>query len=134
MIVVLGGNEFVDCENILAAGGEPLLSIRTAPLSVTFRTPKVWSQSPAVTIVANEVTPPPQDGVHVVRDATSVSVVLRGFPMLVAIGEGKDRVLLRLDLRPLGINVFDDAEGLHLGSNTFRGNRISNAATAISLG
>jgi hypothetical protein len=133
MIVVLGGNEFVDCENILAASGEPLLSIRSAPLSVTFRTPRAWSQSPAVTIVANEVTSP-QDGIHVVRDATSVSVVFRGFPMLVAISEGQDRVLLRLDLRPLGINVFDDAEGLHIGGNSYRGNRISNAATGISLG
>ncbi len=133
MIVVLGGNEFVDCENILAASGEPLLSIRSTPLSITFRTPRAWPQSPAVTIVANEVTSP-QDGAHVVRDATSVSVVFRGFPMLVAISEGQDRVLLRLDLRPLGINVFDDAEGLHIGGNSYRGNRISNAATGISLG
>ena len=63
-----------------------------------------------------------------------MSVIFHDFPMLVAISEGQDRVLLRLDLRLIGINVFDDAEGLHIGGNSFRGNRISNAATAISLG
>jgi hypothetical protein len=132
VIVLLGGNEFVDCENILAAKGEPLLSVR-APLTVTVRTPQEWPQSQALSVVSNEVAPPDQEGVQVFRDGLSVCVVFQGFPMLFAVSEKPDRVLLRLDLRAIGINVFDDAQGLHIGGNLFRGNRISNAATAISL-
>jgi len=41
---------------------------------------------------------------------------------------------LRIDLRPLGINVYDDADGLHIGKNTFAGNAVSRAAVAINLG
>ena len=130
---MLGGNEFVDCENILAAKGEPLLSVRAAPLTVTIRTPREWPPHQALTVVANEVLPD-QDGVRVIRNGASVCVVFHGFPMLVAVSETSERVLLRLDLRSIGMNVFDDAEGLHIGGNLFRGNRISNAATAIRLG
>jgi hypothetical protein len=133
MIVVLGGNEFIDCESILAAKGEPVLSVRAAPLTVTIRTPKAWPPLQGLTVVANEV-PPHQEGVRVVRDDVSVCVVFHDFPMLFAVSERPDRVLLRVDLRAIGINVFDDAQGLHIGENFFRGNRISNAATAISLG
>ena len=132
MIVVLGGNEFVDCESILAAKGESLLSVRAAPLAVTIRTPKGWQSLQALTVEANEVTPL-QDGVRVVHDGASVSVLFHDFPMLFAVSGGPDRVLLRVDLRSIGINLFDDAEGLHIGGNVFRGNRISSAATAISL-
>ena len=133
MIIVLGGNEFVDCENILAAKGEPLLSVRAPPLAVTIRTPKEWAPPQTLTVVANEVLSD-QDGVRVIRDGASVCVVFHGFPMLFAVSETPERVLLRFDLRSIGMNVFDDAEGLHIGGNFFRGNRISNAATAISLG
>jgi len=133
MIVVLGGNEFVDCENILAAKGEPLLSVRAPPLTITIRTPQGWPPPQALTVVSNEALPH-QEGVRVVRDGVSVCVVFHDFPMLFAVSEKPDRVLLRLDLRSIGINVFDDAQGLHIGGNFFRGNRISNAATGISLG
>jgi hypothetical protein len=133
MTVVLGGNEFIDCENILSAKGEPLLSVRSAPLSVTIRTPDRWPPAQTLTVIANEVLPG-QDGVRVVRDSASVCVVFHDFPMLFAVSETPDRVLLRLDLRSIGIDVFDDAGGLHVAGNFFRGNRVSNGATAISLG
>ncbi len=133
MIVVLGGNEFIDCESILVAKGEPVLSVRTIPLTITIQTPKAWPPPQAMTVVANDV-PPHQEGVRVVRGNVSVCVVFHDFPMLFAVSERPDRVLLRIDLRPIGINVFDDAQGLHIGENFFRGNRISNAAAAISLG
>lgn len=40
---------------------------------------------------------------------------------------------LRLDLRPLGIDTFDDPGGLHVGNNVFVGNVIEGAAVAINL-
>jgi len=42
-------------------------------------------------------------------------------------------VHLRLDLRPIGINIYDDVSGLHVGTNLFSGNVVKGAGTAINL-
>ncbi|MBI4269165.1 MAG: hypothetical protein HY615_02445 [Candidatus Rokubacteria bacterium] len=42
-------------------------------------------------------------------------------------------VHLKLDLRPLGITIYDDADGLHIGQNVFSGNVVDRSAVAISL-
>ena len=55
-------------------------------------------------------------------------------PLVVAILASPDTVHLRIELRPLGMNIYDDVNGLHIGGNAFRGNDIRNAATAINLG
>ena len=44
-----------------------------------------------------------------------------------------DTVHLKLDLRPLGINIYDDPSGLHVGRNLFSGNVVEGAAAAINL-
>jgi hypothetical protein len=42
-------------------------------------------------------------------------------------------VSLRVDLRLIGISLFDDALGLDVGHNPFAGSEITNASTAVAL-
>jgi hypothetical protein len=42
--------------------------------------------------------------------------------------------VLRDAMDPLGIRIFDDFDGLHIGENTFSGNVVRQAAVAINLG
>jgi len=42
-------------------------------------------------------------------------------------------VLLHVDLRPIGINIFDDANGIHIGDSTLAGNTFQGVSTAITL-
>lgn len=84
-------------------------------------------------VVTDNLPAPGQHDVRVVPTDRSVTVLFRSFPILIAVADQADEVVLRLDLRPIGINVFDDAAGFHVGGNLLSRNRVSNSATAISL-
>ena len=45
----------------------------------------------------------------------------------------QDTVHLKLDLRPIGIAIYDDHKGLHIGSNLFVLASFANCMTAISI-
>jgi hypothetical protein len=132
--VLLGGNEFVDCANIVEVRGEQLLRVAVGPLRITLATPAGWDEAQAIAVVENDLKLGAK-GARVVGAEHSVAVLSGDVPVVVAIADpGKPgEVHLRIDLRPIGIQLFDDASGLHVGSNLFTGNRVSNAATAISL-
>jgi hypothetical protein len=51
----------------------------------------------------------------------------------VALHRSADTVHLKIDLRPFGYEIYDDVEGLHIGTNLFAHNEIRGAAVAISL-
>jgi hypothetical protein len=72
--------------------------------------------------------------VQVVGTAQSFTIFRQDFPLVLASLVRPETVLLRLDLRPLGINIFDDFAGLHIGANVFVRNEVRNAAIAINLG
>jgi hypothetical protein len=91
----------------------------------------VWPSEYRVDIIDN--IPVPGQHARVVLADKSVTVLFGHFPILIAVAEDASGVVLRLDLRPIGMNVFDDAAGLHVGANSLSGNRVSNSATAISL-
>jgi hypothetical protein len=43
-------------------------------------------------------------------------------------------VSLKLDLRPLGINIYDDGDALRIAGAQWKGSAFKSAATAIVLG
>lgn len=133
--VLLGGNEFVDCASIVEVRGEQLLRVAVGPLRITLATPTGWDETQAIAVVENDLKLGTKNA-RVLGAEHSVAVLSRDIPIVVAIAdpEKPGEVHLRIDLRPLGIQLFDDASGLHVGSNLFTGTRVSNAATAISLG
>lgn len=133
--VILGGNEFVDCASIVAVRGEPLLSVATGPLRVTLNTPAGWPGAQEISIHENELKPGQPDA-RLMKADHAIVLLVREVPVLVAMADPDHphEVLVRLDLRPIGIQLFDDADGLHLGTNLYSRNRVSNASTAVTLG
>jgi hypothetical protein len=131
--VVLGSNHFVDCANILAIRQHPLLRVSAEPLRISLTTPPDWSSARAIQVIDNR-SEAPNSKLRIVQSETSVAVFWSEIPLVIATALGGNRVSLRADLRPLGINLYDDALGLHVGGNDFAGNQIVNSSTAIALG
>jgi hypothetical protein len=130
--VLLGGNRFVDCDSILAYKGMPLLKIGVNPLRVELVTPDGPPSRPHVRVDPKGASPP--DRVRIVATRRSFAVFWDEHALAVATLLDPDTVHLKLDLRPLGINIYDDLDGLHIGQNVFSGNVVSQSAAAISLG
>ncbi len=117
--VILGSNRFVDCTNLIGFKSGPLLQIRSSP-------PEVILNIPLSLVVDDE----PQ---QVVRSDTSFSIFKGDMALAIATQIKEDVVHLKLDLRPIGINVYDDVAGLHVGHNVFSNNQLERIATAINL-
>lgn len=129
--VVLGGNRFIECQSILAYRGTPVLQVAVEPLRVDLVTPENLPSRRVVRIGPNESNPP--NDVRVVATDKSFAIFWRHYAIAVATLLDPETVHLRIDLRPLGIKIYDDLDVLHIGTNTFSGNEIRNAFAAINL-
>ncbi len=127
MIVELGTNRFIDCGTILGWRGEPLLAVGPHPLTVTLRLP---SEQGTSLLPLEERSQLP---ITTVLDGHCRAVFAGDHLVLLAVLRDPDRVHLRVDLRPFGLVIHDEAEGLRVGSNLIAQNEISNAAVAIAL-
>lgn len=85
-------------------------------------------------VVDNVITGGSAAQVRVVASDRSVAIFWEESPLVIATLLADTLVSLRVDLRSIGINLFDDANGLHVGGNHFAGNWISGAPTAVALG
>lgn len=134
--VLLGSNSFVDCQTLVAFGQHQLLSVATDPLRVTLSTPPDLPSGRAVHVLENEKGPASSTHARLVTSDNSVAIFWDSVPLLIAIllDSANKTVSLRLDLRPLGIGLFDDSSALHIGMNHFSGNRITGSSAAIVLG
>jgi hypothetical protein len=54
--------------------------------------------------------------------------------VLTALKRSEETAHIKLDLRPLGLSIYDDFDGLHIGTNTFSKNDFLAADVAIALG
>ena len=118
--------------------GEPTLKVESNPLRLTVVTPPDLPSGRVVRVVANKEStsdavlgPRP---VKVVATGGSVSIFWEKFLIAVATELSPDTVHVHVDFRPIGLNVFDDATGLHVGGMHFVNSGISKAAVAFALG
>jgi hypothetical protein len=132
--VVLGTNRFVGCDTIVSLEQQALLRVHTSPLRVSLTTPPNLPSGMHVQVVDNVKQTESLENVVVVAGDTSVAIFWSETPLVIATLLAESLVSLRVDLRPIGINMFDDANGLHIGGNHFSGNWISGSSTAIALG
>jgi hypothetical protein len=134
MKVILGGNSFIDCQALLAYQGHPILRVLQDPLRVTLNTIDV--QNVRHLVVDEDGHVEPSDVGHVLRWNNCFAFISSDSDsaLLLAIESDRETIYLRLELRPLGMNIYDDVNGLHIGGNAFKENEIRNAATAINLG
>lgn len=136
MTIILGSNSFVDCPTLLAVRGQALLRVTANPLRVSLTTPPDLRSQRSVQVRDNTVSTGSADAVRVTETAKSVAIFWNTTPLVLATVTDADTVSLRVDLRPLGVNVFDDAGVFHIGGNTFSANLfrgVGTDGTAIQL-
>lgn len=129
--VLVGGNQFIDCRAVIALAGRPLLDVAAAPLRVTLVVPGTSTREP-VRIEDNRVL----EGTivrSVAREHVCVLLV-RDVPIVLAALLDDQRVAVRLDLRPVGVDIYDDSNGLHVGTNVLRGNVVVGGSSGVTLG
>jgi len=133
-VVAIGSNHFVDCPTLIAVRQHALLRVATTPLRVSLTTPPDLPSGRIVQVVDNQRVSGSDANVRVVASDKSVAVFWGEAPLAIATLLDETTVSLRVDLRLIGMSLFDDAVGLHVGKNLFAGNQIANASTAIALG
>ncbi len=132
--VAFGTNHFVDCGSLVALGVQPVLSVQSNPLRVTLVTPASLPSRRSVFVVDNERDPRSSIEVRVIKSASSVAIFWNESPLVIATELEADVMSLRADLRAIGINLYDDVDGLHIGNAQFRASTITGAAVAFQLG
>ena len=139
MIVIWGGNRMIDCVSLLSWNAQTVIRLSPNPLSVDLAVPP--QIEPRVEIVANDVkgpTPRPKE-LEVRHSPNAVAILWAEVPILTAQDIGRDEVsgeemiLLHADLRLFGMNVFDDAAGIHIGGALVARTAFSGCSAAISL-
>lgn len=135
--VHLGTNVLRDCETLIGLKEHALLRVKTDPLRVTLSTPPDTAPETRVQIVDNidqdQAPGKGEDQTRITAGRDTITIVRRDIPLLVATMTDQSNVLLRLDLRPLGIQIYDDAYGLHVGGNQLAKNQIEQCMVAIGL-
>ncbi len=135
--VIIGGNRITNCQTLISVKGMPLLQVSLSPLRVSLRLPKDLPSRIFFEVVDNDIkreTLVLNSVPHVVRGDTNVSVFWNDELLLSATLVNPETVHVKIDLRRLGILIFDDHEGLHVGRNVLAHNSFSNCMTAINLG
>jgi hypothetical protein len=131
--VMLGSNEFLGCEVILAVGDDALLAFDIVGgdlyVDVTLRVPPATEE---VVVRRNEVEI--GDAVILV-DAGRITLSVRGRVLIVAQLIAADAVRVEaLDLLGLGLAVTSDPSSLRLGSAVLAGNSFVGARVGVQLG
>jgi hypothetical protein len=70
---------------------------------------------------------------RIVRGETNVSIFWDDVLLVSATLVDPETVHVKIDLRRLGIMIYDDHEGLHVGKNLLAHNSFMNCMTAIAL-
>jgi hypothetical protein len=134
MNVVWGSNSLRNCVALLSWKDEIVLSISGSPLRIDLRTPSSSNAKAKLRVDQNRVVESEPGDTKVVETTHAVAILKNGIPILMAQDAGNDEITLHTDLRPLGMNIFDDAAGLHIGGSTLANNSFAGLSTAISLG
>ena len=134
MKVSWGGNEMTDCVALLGLQEKVMLRVLPSPVRVDLIVPVTETTPFPVEIRGNQVSTPGAEDLIVLAYEWSVAVFWRDMLILMAQEMiSNETVLLHTDFRPLGMDIFDDAAGLHIGSSVLRGNNFSGCSIGIAL-
>jgi hypothetical protein len=135
--VLLGANRFTGFTTILGWRGRPVLRIEE-DAAVYLWSPDELLPTAIRVRVTSDAVQEADSPVLIVRasDKTSCGLFLKSsdHALVLATALGSSRVHVRLDLRPLGLVVYDDLDGLHIGGTRIAAQNIEGTGTAIWLG
>lgn len=103
--------------------------------------PRVWLTAPVRTksngtrwlpLVRNNLAVHPAVVVSVAADGETVTVKNAGTKVLEVHAQVQDLNVSSLDLRPLGLTIYGDEDGLHVGGMRLTENRFSNLGVLVS--
>ena len=120
--VMLGTNKFDNCKSIMALGTEPMLAfiIKDGILHVTLHV----TSPPATTRVKIERTAKQEVNIKIEKEVVLVA----------RLNDDHTVEVETFDLRPIGLAIHADTEGLHVGRSVMRNNAIKGCNIGISLG
>lgn len=129
--VILGTNSIENCESAITIAGVPLFSYKIDgdKVSLTFNI----SSPPANTEIQIKDNKIHKKEITLETKPNFVSVKLRG-ALLIELLIEKDSAIVNLDLRPIGINIYTDANALHIGGSQLSQNVISQCTDGIVVG
>jgi len=135
--VIIGANRITNCQTLISVRGRPFLQVSPSPLRVSLELPPDLPSRVFFEIVDNESkgeSLSSSSGLRIVRSETNVSIFWNDVLLLSATLVDQETVHVKIDLRRLGILIYDDHEGLHVGKNLLANNSFMNCMTAIALG
>ncbi len=137
MIVRWGGNLFRDCVALLSYGDRVVLAVSGPPIRIDLAAPPPVFPA-ALDIRQNQLLGGQPDhfkvsGTPDLETPQALTIVANGRPVLMAQAIAADEIILHVDLRALGVNIFDDASGLHVGDSTLANNTFEGSSAAIAL-
>lgn len=129
------------CSNHLVGGGHLVVIGENLPVVVgSGPQPMVWLEAPTnkqakefVTLVSASVSKYP--AVSVVNDSSGLLVLVGKTKLLRIKQETASKAIIDiLDLRPIGLNIYGDANTLQAGGASFSGNTFMGVGTLIAYG
>jgi hypothetical protein len=134
--VIIGTNKISNCRVLVGVKDQPLLQVTFSPFRVSLKLPRDLPSRISFEIIDNVINEglAPDPDLRIVASETNVSVFWKDLLILSGTLLDGDTAHLKLDLRPVGLAIYDDPEGLHIGKNLLARASFENCMTAISLG
>ena len=138
MTVEWGTNQLTNCVSLLTWKDQIVLSVVDSPLQVDLNVPDNLKAAESVDAKSNlhieKNVAQSNNAAQVIASADAVSILFNGVAILMAQRIAPERVLLHVDLRSVGMNIYDDSAGLHIGASILAKNQFCGCSTAIALG
>lgn len=129
------------CSNSLIGGGHLVELAGALPLIIGYgEKPQVWLQAISnpekmefVSIVENSVSKFP--AVEVKEIDGSIIITIQGKQVLkVRNVSNSEAIVENMDLRPIGLNLYGDANNMNMPNGSFSGNSMSGGGVLLGLG
>ena len=129
--VIFGQNRFENCRTLIAWQEKPILKIEGELSSLQLDTTGLGEGIKEIRVEGGHVIS--GDGVRVVISESTVTVFVHNEAILFVTRLESQTLHVKVDLRPLGLNIYDDIVGLHAGRNVIARNMFSGCEVGVRL-
>ena len=131
--VLMGLNRFENCQTLIAWGEHPVLKAEAGLSSLQLDTSVMGEKILAVRVKGKSLAVGKQVFSLIASDVGTTVLFGGNQAILVATQIDEHTLHIKLDLRPLGLNIFDDVAGLHVGRNVMASNSFNGCKVGIRL-
>jgi hypothetical protein len=128
--VLMGLNRFENCRILIMWREHPVLRAEAGLSSLQLDTTGLGEKIRPVRVEGQNVV---GDDCRLIASDAGKTVLVRDQAILLATRIDEHTLHIKLDLRPLGLNIFDDVAGLHVGRNVMASNSFTGCQVGIRL-